>query len=256
MFASSEPTLAAGVAILVNCNHVRNIKSPPAPSSRTFFVDRMMEDAWLQPTHLQCDIPTMTCTNTMISLHGCWMMPQSRTIVLGSGDFNRQWNVGILGGCWADLARKKIQITTDDETYKQLEFGRVRVSSNYCNKGGAANADTKGRSRQNIQKRLREPHNLRIERIVTEFVQLSGVDHEPTKPNQKSDAEQPTPLKCAEYLQNALALEVPHQICSFPSGEVMKMPTLVSSRWMSLIVCCTRSKTGDAQTMIGFWLTC
>ena len=43
MFASSEPTVAAGVATFVNCRHARNIKYSHAPSSRICFADMMME---------------------------------------------------------------------------------------------------------------------------------------------------------------------------------------------------------------------
>ena len=44
MFAPSDPTVAAGMAILVHYMfHVRNIKFPQAPSSRIRFVDTMME---------------------------------------------------------------------------------------------------------------------------------------------------------------------------------------------------------------------
>ena len=109
MFASSEPTVAAGVAVLVHCKHVRNIKFSQAPSSRICFVDMMMKAGVTR--FVATYTPHMGYSNHDLYRYYdqlAWVLDdarrQGRTIVLG-GDFNTQLNVGIRGDCLADLAK-------------------------------------------------------------------------------------------------------------------------------------------------------
>ena len=120
MFASSEPTMAAGVAILVRCKHVRNIKFSQAPSSRICFVDMMMKAGVTR--FVATYTPHMGYSNHDLYRYYdqlAWVLDdarrQGRTIVVG-GDFNTQLNVGIRGDCLADLAKNfDLQITNDDD---------------------------------------------------------------------------------------------------------------------------------------------
>ena len=120
MLASSEPTVAAGVAILINCRHARNIKYSHAPSSRICFVDMMMEAGVTR--FVATYTPHMGYSNHDLYRYYdqliTWVLDdarrQSRTIVVG-GDFNTQLNVGLRGDCLADMARGfHLQITNDD----------------------------------------------------------------------------------------------------------------------------------------------
>ena len=45
----------------------------------------------------------------------------------------------------------------------------------------------------------------------------------------------------------------PHQICSLMSGMVMKVPMFRCSRWVNLTMFFARGRTGDAQTVMGFF---
>ena len=122
MFASSEPTVAAGVAILVHCKHVGNIKFSQAPSSRICFVDMMMKAGVTR--FVATYTPHMGYSNHDLHRYYdqlAWVLDdarrQGRTIVLG-GDFITQLNVGIRGDCLADLAKNfDLQITNDDGHY-------------------------------------------------------------------------------------------------------------------------------------------
>ena len=119
MFASSEPTVAAGVAILVHCKHVRNVKFSQAPSSWICFVDMMMSAGVTR--FVATYTPHMGYSNHDLYRYYdqlAWVLDdarrQGRTIVLG-GDFNTQLNVGIRGDFLADLAKNfDLQITNDD----------------------------------------------------------------------------------------------------------------------------------------------
>ena len=91
MFASSEPTVAAGVAILVHCKHVGNIKFSQAPSSRICFVDMMMKAGVTR--FVATYTPHMGYSNHDLYRYYdqlAWVLDdarrQGRTIVLG-GDF-------------------------------------------------------------------------------------------------------------------------------------------------------------------------
>ena len=70
------------------------------------------------------------------------------------------------------------------ERNRQLEFGKTRVSNNYCNKGGATNADTKRWSCQN------RPGNISRnacgkDAICERSTQPLGWSSDPAKPHNK-----------------------------------------------------------------------
>lgn len=112
--------------------------------------------------------------------------------------------------------------------------GRIKVTKNAV----AANADTKGRSSQNRFGNISGNGCGKGTISVWHACGLSCVDdlhHNPPRTMQK----QPKPQNLAEYLQDIPAIEVLiYHICSIVSEMVVKVPRLISLRWVNWIMRC------------------